>query len=53
MTPRTTAKYQWTLEVEDDGHGRSVVWNETFATDHAALDAALGAIEEGTLSFAD
>lgn len=35
---------QWTLETED-ASGASTVWDETFATDQAALDFILKLIE--------
>ena len=41
----------WTLEVIND-EGRSYVWDDVFATEQAALDAALVAFEnEGAAGF--
>jgi uncharacterized protein len=41
----------WHLEIEDH-LGGSTVWEDPFATDRAALEAALSAIEEdGSESF--
>ena len=39
---------EWTLEIVDE-YDNSTVWNETFATDQLALDAALKAIEQESI----
>ena len=49
---RSEAETEWILEVEDH-LGGSTVWDDRFATDKGALDAAMAAIEEdGIESFA-
>lgn len=49
---RSEAETEWILEVEDH-LGGSTVWDDRFATDKEALDAAMAAIEEdGIESFA-
>jgi len=41
----------WILQIED-GRGNETVWTDSFATEQAALDAALKAIDtEGIESF--
>lgn len=41
----------WILQI-DDGRGNATVWTDPFATEQAALDAALEAIDsEGIESF--
>lgn len=42
---------QWILEVLD-AEGTSHVWDERFATDQAALDEAISALEEDPMEFA-
>jgi hypothetical protein len=39
---------EWTLEIVDE-YDNSTVWDETFATDQLALDAALKAFEEESI----
>jgi len=41
----------WILQI-DDGRGNATIWTDSFATEQAALDAALKAIDtEGIESF--
>ena len=48
---RLEREEHWTLEVVADD-GTSTVWDDTFATDQAALDEAIRAVnEEGVRSF--
>jgi len=43
----------WTLEIVDD-EGTSIVWDDLFASDQAAIDEALNIIEkEGLSAFRD
>ncbi len=43
----------WLLELQDHAGG-STVWDDPFETDHEALEAAMGAIDEdGIASFAE
>ncbi len=43
----------WTLEIVDD-EGTSIVWDDLFASDQAAIDEAINIIEkEGLSAFRD
>ena len=50
---RLATEKAWILEVEDQDGGVTI-WDDRFATDHDALDAAMRAFdEEGIESFAE